>query len=193
MKLKTILLFIVLFLFLAGCQTNKLGTDTQSGMSDENKLPTVNSAYPVNSATSNQSASPAAQKDSDSNASSMNSNKTESNDPYPMDNSSFRQDNPYPMNNDNNNAVENTDTGQPSSPSLNSQYVFKTSEPNTATLHGELLIMDPMLAIPDSKDGLFLVPLTGNEGIVTIPPFTVGEVPQADVNEITGEFVFVNI
>jgi hypothetical protein len=65
MKLKTILLFIVLFLFLAGCQTNKLGTDTQSGMSDENKLPTVNSAYPVNSATSNQSASPAAQKDSD--------------------------------------------------------------------------------------------------------------------------------
>jgi len=28
---------------------------------------------------------------------------------------------------------------------------------------------------------------------VTIPSFTVGTVPQADVNEITGEFVFVNI
>ena len=35
--------------------------------------------------------------------------------------------------------------------------------------------------------------MPSGEGTKTIPPFSVGEVPQADVNEITGEFVFTDI
>jgi hypothetical protein len=53
--------------------------------------------------------------------------------------------------------------------------------------------MDPLLALPDANDAIFLVPLDSNEGVVTIPQFVVGEVPQADVDERTGDFRFTNI
>jgi len=166
MKQKTILLFVTLFLFLTGCQPNKIGTDTQYVGSDDNKQPTVNSAYPVNNATNNQSTLEDAHKDSDNSvgigADTLNSSNTESDNPYPMGNSIVKQHNPYPMNNENTSAAGNANTGQPGISSPNSPYVFKTSEPNTATLHGVLLVMDPMLALPDSKDGLFLVPITGS-------------------------------
>lgn len=71
-------------------------------------------------------------------------------------------------------------------------YVFKTSEPGTATLHGVLLVTDPMQSRPKDADSLYLVPLAG-EDVMTIPPFEVGKVPQAEVNELTGEFTFTNI
>jgi len=73
-------------------------------------------------------------------------------------------------------------------------YVFKTSEPGMVTIHGWLLVMDPTVMLPDPNDGIFLVPLSNTgEGISTIPSFDVGDVPQADVDERTGEFVFINV
>ena len=70
-------------------------------------------------------------------------------------------------------------------------YAFKTSEPGTVTIHGELLAMDPG-NLPDPNDAIFLVTIPDGQ-VSTIPGFTVGEVPQADVDEPTGEFVFTNI
>jgi hypothetical protein len=73
-------------------------------------------------------------------------------------------------------------------------YKFKTSEPGNATLHGILLTTDPHFMVPDPNDAIFLVPLTSQgDGPMTIPLFEVGDVPQAEVNEITGEFYFTNI
>jgi len=71
-------------------------------------------------------------------------------------------------------------------------YPFKTSQPGTVTIHGILLIYNPHLARP-IEDGLFLVPLTGDETVTTIPDFQVGEVPQAEIDERTGEFFFTNV
>ena len=71
-------------------------------------------------------------------------------------------------------------------------YLFKTSEPGTATLHGVMLVTDPMQSRPKEDDSIFLVPLAGEE-VMTIPPFEMGTVPQAEVNEVTGEFAFTNI
>jgi hypothetical protein len=72
-------------------------------------------------------------------------------------------------------------------------YNFKTSDPGFVTVEGLLLVIDPNLALPDANDAIFLVPLDSKEGIVTIPEFVVGEVPQADVDERTGDFRFTNI
>jgi hypothetical protein len=47
---------------------------------------------------------------------------------------------------------------------------------------------------PDTPDPIFLVPLPADEsGIMAVPTFEIGDVPQADVDETTGEFVFTNI
>ncbi len=73
-------------------------------------------------------------------------------------------------------------------------YPFKTSQPGTVTIHGILLIYNPHLSRP-IEDGLFLVPLNGDEsgGVTTIPDFQIGEFPQAEIDERTGEFFFTNI
>jgi hypothetical protein len=71
-------------------------------------------------------------------------------------------------------------------------YLFKTSVPGSATVHGVLLVTDPMQSRPQDDDAIFLVPLVG-EDVMSIPPFKVGEVPQAEVDEVTGEFTFTNI
>lgn len=72
-------------------------------------------------------------------------------------------------------------------------YVFKTSEPDTITIHGRLIVLDPMSILPNPDDALYLVPMDPAAGITTIPQFEVGTVPQAEVDERTGEFVFTNI
>jgi len=73
-------------------------------------------------------------------------------------------------------------------------YIFRTPEPGTASVHGELLVLDPNLMVPDPDDGIFFVPLSGGNGdISTIPFFAVGEVPQAEVDERTGEYMFTDI
>jgi len=73
-------------------------------------------------------------------------------------------------------------------------YHFRTSTPGTVTLHGQLTVMDPLTFMPDANDAIFLAPLQGGSSdVTTIPSFKVGEVPQADVDESTGEFTFTDI
>jgi hypothetical protein len=72
-------------------------------------------------------------------------------------------------------------------------YVFKTSDPNTITVHGKLIVLDPMTIIPAPNDSIFLVPLPIDEPISMIPQFELGTVPQAEVDESSGEFVFTNL
>lgn len=72
-------------------------------------------------------------------------------------------------------------------------HPFKTSEPGTVTVHGTLMIYYPEFSRP-IDDGLFLVPLqdggSTTEGITEI---IIGETPQAEIDERTGEFYFTNI
>jgi hypothetical protein len=72
-------------------------------------------------------------------------------------------------------------------------YTFKTSDPGAITVHGDLIVLNPTAMVPASDDSIFLVPLPADEPISTIPQFEVGKVPQADVNETNGEFVFTNL
>jgi len=72
-------------------------------------------------------------------------------------------------------------------------YVFATSRPGYASVHGQLAVMSPLTVLP-KPDGIYLVPV---EDVITapaaIPAFVEGEVPQADVDERTGEFVVPNV
>jgi len=91
-------------------------------------------------------------------------------------------------------ATSTSTTVVESSPKENDKYVFITSEPETVTLHGELIVLDPKGFIPNSNGAIFLVTLAGSDNsLATIPPFVVGEVPMADVDVTTGEFVFHSI
>jgi hypothetical protein len=72
-------------------------------------------------------------------------------------------------------------------------YIFKTSQPGTATLHGNLVVIDPS-TLPAKDDPIYLVPINQDSPVVlAIPQFTKGKIPQADVDERTGEFMFTNI
>ena len=73
-------------------------------------------------------------------------------------------------------------------------HEFATSESGFITLHGLLVVRDPTSILPGPDDAIFLVPMEADGvGVTGIPQFAVGEVPQADVDEQTGEFVFVDI
>jgi hypothetical protein len=71
-------------------------------------------------------------------------------------------------------------------------YVFQTAEPGTASAHGMLLVLDPMTLVPAPDDAIYLVSIP-EAGISTIPQFEEGTVPQAEVFETTGEFMFTNL
>jgi hypothetical protein len=71
-------------------------------------------------------------------------------------------------------------------------YEFKKSDKGFATVEGMLVVMDPTSIVPAPDDAIHLVPIEG-EGVTSIPQFKVGEVPQADVDERTGDFMFTNI
>jgi hypothetical protein len=71
-------------------------------------------------------------------------------------------------------------------------YDFRESDPGFATLHGHMVVLDPLTILPASNDAIYLAPMP-EEDLTTIPQFIEGEVPQADVDERTGEFVFTNI
>jgi hypothetical protein len=82
---------------------------------------------------------------------------------------------------------------QQGSPTLE-PYEFAESDPGFITLHGLLVVRDPTTMLPAPDDAIYLVPMGAEgQGVTGIPQFTAGEVPQADVDESTGEFVFVNI
>ena len=78
-------------------------------------------------------------------------------------------------------------------PPTQESYVFKTSESGAITVHGILVVLNPTAMIPASEDSIYLVPMPADDPIASIPQFEVGKVPQADVNEMDGEFVFTNI
>lgn len=71
-------------------------------------------------------------------------------------------------------------------------FPFKTSEPGKASAHGMLLVLDPMSLVPAPDDAIYLVPIA-ETGISSVPQFEVGTVPQAEVDERNGEFMFTNI
>ncbi len=72
-------------------------------------------------------------------------------------------------------------------------HTFKTSDPGFVTVHGTLNVLDPLTLVPAPGDSIFLVPMPTDAPISGIPPFEVGKVPQAEVDESTGEFLFTNI
>jgi hypothetical protein len=72
-------------------------------------------------------------------------------------------------------------------------YIFKTSEPGSITVLGTLILLNPLTLIPAPEDSVFLVSMPVDQPISGIPQFEVGKVPQAEVDEITGDFVFTNI
>lgn len=93
------------------------------------------------------------------------------------------------------NVVNEPPTAAPiqSNPTMEA-YVFAESDAGYITLHGLVVVRDPTSMLPAPDDAIFLVPVGAEgQGVAGIPQFTVGEVPQADVDERTGEFVFVNI
>ncbi len=72
-------------------------------------------------------------------------------------------------------------------------YAFKTSDPGTITIHGTLVVLDPTSMMPSPDNGIYLVPMPTDQANTSIPQFEVGTVPQAEVDEISGEFSFTNI
>jgi hypothetical protein len=79
-------------------------------------------------------------------------------------------------------------------PTTSEPYIFRTSQPGTAMLHGNLVVLDPSMMLPAHNDAIYLVPIDQDSPDVSaIPQFTEGEVPQADVDERTGEFMFTDI
>lgn len=73
-------------------------------------------------------------------------------------------------------------------------YEFAKSKDGYITLHGLLVVLNPTSILPGKDDAIFLVPMdSSGAGVTGIPEFTIGEVPQADVDESTGEFVFLDI
>jgi hypothetical protein len=72
-------------------------------------------------------------------------------------------------------------------------YSFRTSQAGTITVHGTLIVLDPMTILPAPNDAIYLVEIPADQPISGIPPFEPGTVPQADVDERTGEFVFTDI
>jgi hypothetical protein len=107
-----------------------------------------------------------------------NNNNQNSNGAYPPPDSSA-----YP-------SPQNTEVDV--SPSIE-PFAFKTSDSGKITVHGILVVFDLFMMAPDADDGVFLVPIPSGNTISTIPLFKIGEVPQAEVDERTGEFYFTNI
>lgn len=87
--------------------------------------------------------------------------------------------------------IQITVTADNSSPD---HYEFQTSEAGYSTLHGMLVVLDPLSIIPAPDDAIFLVELDPNVPVSTIPTFDEDDdLPRADVDERTGEFVFTNV
>jgi hypothetical protein len=72
-------------------------------------------------------------------------------------------------------------------------YVFRTSQPGAISVHGMLYVISPMSILPAPDDALYLVPIPTDQPITGIPNFDPDTVPQAEVDERTGEFMFTDI
>jgi hypothetical protein len=72
-------------------------------------------------------------------------------------------------------------------------YAFPSSKPGFTTIKGELLVISPNVVLPSENDGIFLVPIDDGSLVAGIPQFDTAAVPQAEVDESTGKFVFTDI
>lgn len=72
-------------------------------------------------------------------------------------------------------------------------FVFQTAEPGGITVHGSLAVLDPTVLVPAKDDAIYLVQLQDGASIATIPPIVEGQSIKAEVDERTGEFVFINV
>ena len=112
--------------------------------------------------------------------------------PYPMIEpvEGLNQGTPYPMPGTN----EAPSAEQATRQAALKPLVFMTSEPDFITVHGTLFVMNPTTTIPGNDDPIYLIPLpTGDQNISTIPPIKDSGALQAQVDEGSGEFMFINV
>jgi hypothetical protein len=62
-----------------------------------------------------------------------------------------------------------------------------------ATLHGRLLVTDPLNAMPAEDNAIYLVPLPSDQMVISVPAIPVDNPIQARVDNSTGDFVFSKI
>jgi hypothetical protein len=78
-------------------------------------------------------------------------------------------------------------------PTFPSPYRFKTSNPGMATVAGTLVVINPLTTAPAPNDSIYLVTVDQSQGGLVMPEIETGNSIQADVNEQTGDFVFINV
>lgn len=72
-------------------------------------------------------------------------------------------------------------------------YVFPTSRPGFGTLHGQLVLVNPVNVAPE-HDGIYLVPIEQSvTDESTVNAVVLDSVPRAFVDETSGEFVVPNV
>ena len=72
-------------------------------------------------------------------------------------------------------------------------YPFPTSKPGYATVHGQIVLTNPLTVAPE-HNGVYLVPLDqGTTDQSTIPVVVPGKSLQANVDETSGEFIILNV
>jgi hypothetical protein len=89
-----------------------------------------------------------------------------------------------------------SDTPSPTAttdPNLTPTQALRTSKPGYATITGRLVIVNPHTLLPADEDPLFLVVPDMTKPDYAIPPFKIGEVPRAEVDETDGRFVFTDV
>jgi hypothetical protein len=69
------------------------------------------------------------------------------------------------------------------------QQAPKTS----ATLQGQLFVRDPDNAMPAADNAIYLVPLTSDEMVLTVPTIDFDTAIQAKVENATGKFTFSKV
>jgi hypothetical protein len=67
------------------------------------------------------------------------------------------------------------------------------SQNNLTTLHGMLLVTDPDNAMPAADNAIYLVPLSTDQMVITVPSIPYDTAIQAQVKNETGEFTIKNV
>jgi hypothetical protein len=67
------------------------------------------------------------------------------------------------------------------------------SKNSLVTLHGLMLVKDPINAMPAEDNAIYLVPLPSDQMVISVPSIPSDNAIQARVDNKTGEFVFSKI
>jgi hypothetical protein len=67
------------------------------------------------------------------------------------------------------------------------------SKNSLVTLHGMMLVKDPINAMPAEDNAIYLVPLPSDQMVISVPSIPSDNAIQARVDNKTGEFVFSKI